>query len=141
MARKPSPEAKREKAPPEPEAPTSLERSLAAASHASIILFLFAVIPSVLIWAIKGRDSKFVGSQSSQACAAQIILDVITAVLILVYRALGSMLLVGWLFHVLLTIILFALWVGAFLYGLYGAAKLLRGEEFRYIIVSDLVGA
>lgn len=141
MARKPSPRAAKEEVPPEPTTPTSRDRSLAAACHGSIILLPFAVIPSVVIWLLEGRRSEYVGSHSAQALAAQAILDILTGVLILVAVALRALPLVGWLFFYVLAVILCILWIAAFVYGIYGAVKIIRGEEFRYIIISDLIGS
>lgn len=139
MARKPSPRAPKEEAAAEPAVPTSRDRSLAAACHGSIILLPFAVIPSVVIWALEGKRSKYVESHSAQALVAQAILDVLTGILIIVAVALRPLPLVGWLFFYVLAVILCILWVAALVYGIMGAIKVIRGEEFRYIIVSDLV--
>ena len=142
MARKPSPRApKKEEAVAQPTTPTSRERSLAAACHGAIILLPFAVVPSVVIWILEGRSSKYVGSHSAQALVAQAVLDILTGILIIVAAALKALPLVGWLFFYLLAVIVCVLWVAAFVYGIYGALKIIKGEDFRYIIFSDLVGS
>ena len=144
MGRKPNLDPEGEGSPAEEPVPTaaaatSCERAWAAASHAGIILFPFAVVPSLLIWIFGGRSSKFINHQSGQAFLAQVALDVLTAVLIGIAIMLRGIPLVGPLFFGILWIILVVLWIAAFLYGIYGAVKVSRGEEFSYPVISDFV--
>ena len=131
-----------EEAPAESAAPTSADRALAAVSHGAIILVPLAFVVSGIIWALRGRSSKYLASQSAQAFATHVIVvDVIPGVLYLMYRLLGDLALVGTLFAVIVWVVFAVAWIGTFLYGLYGAYKALKGEEFSYPGISDLVGS
>jgi len=145
MARKPvakPPERRKAAEPTEAVAiPTSSERCLAATCHGSIILFPLAVIPTAVIWAFKGHESKYVSFHSKQALWMQAALDVVSLVLLLVAALLHGVPSLGGLFWWVLRIALWVMWLGALYYGILAATKVAQGEDFRYPIISDLVGS
>lgn len=131
---------------------TGGDRGLAVLAHASIgfgfvgIGFLLGLAINGVIW-LRSRRSSYVAVQSEQAGAYQLAVLLVNLVLagswllVLLYVFVGdseigagqlSMRQVAagvWL----ALIPLFAVWyVGTILYGLYGAVKVARGEEFWY---------
>ena len=144
---------------------TQDERILAALAHASIILPFWGLIGAIVIWATQREKSRFVGFQALQGAAYQLTLILVGVLGFACYICsflatfLGTFLLVpigviaaeggsegGGIIGILLGLIpafspfcilgLFIL-VGLafFLYGLYGAVRVLQGQDFRYAII------
>lgn len=145
-------------------ATTQDERILAALAHASVILPFWGLIGSIVIWATQREKSSFVGFQSLQGVAYQMILVLgafaggacyacsffglflLMPVGILAAEGMGDPNTAGGLIAVLVTFAttffpfcimgLFILIGFAFvLYGLYGAVRVLQGHHFRYAVV------
>jgi uncharacterized Tic20 family protein len=143
---------------------TKLERVLAALAHGSILLWVplnivgdgiifglvgmgIGIAVTLSIWlAMKGR-SAYVRAQALQAVVYQVAVVVVTAVGSIVWLVLCAMIwmdFVGGGGPAWAEATLFAFAVGlpvlAILYALWGAVRCLGGHDFRYAIVSKLVG-
>ncbi|HET89774.1 MAG TPA: DUF4870 domain-containing protein [Chloroflexi bacterium] len=142
--------------------PTQDERILAALAHASIILPFWGLVAAIVIWVTQREKSRFVGFQALQGAAYQLSL-VLLAILggicymcsffgtfltlpfgIIASEEATSPSVIGLLVSMGSTAIPFCL-MGLFLlvglvfvlYGLYGAVRVLQGEEFRYAVVGE----
>jgi uncharacterized Tic20 family protein len=145
--------------------PTQDERVMAALAHASVILPFWGMIGAIVIWATQKDKSPFVRFQALQGVAYQLCLVLCGFLCFACYMctffgmSLGTFLLlpvgifaaegaseaegiigmlVGMLpafspFCVFGLIILVGL--SFVLYGLYGAVRVLQGEDFRYVII------
>ncbi len=143
---------------------TQDERILAALAHASVILPFWGLIGAIVVWATQREKSRFVGFQALQGVVYQLCIILLGFVGGACYMcsffgmfltmpagifamedlanpdAFGG--LVAMLFTFLTGFFPFCvmgifLLIGAVfvLYGLYGAARVLQGQDFRYAII------
>lgn len=144
---------------------TQDERILAALAHASVIIPLWGLIGAVAIWATQREKSRFVGFQALQGTAYQLTLFVGGLLGMACYMCaflgtfLGSLLLtpiaisvaesatdvsIGVVLAMMINFFPFCI-IGIFilvglafvLYGLYGAVRVLQGQDFRYAIIGS----
>lgn len=140
---------------------TQDERIMAALAHASVILPLWGLIGTIVIWATQRENSRFVGFQALQVITYQLVLIVfgflgfgcymcsffgmfaLMPVGIVaaegapdaegVVSMLVAMLTTFFPFCVMGVIVLIG--IVFIVYGLYGAARVLQGHDFRYALV------
>jgi len=140
---------------------TQDERIMAALAHASIILPLWGLIGAIVVWATQREKSRFVAFQALQVMTYQISLVLVGFLGLACYLCsfFGTFLLmpigvvaaegasevegvVGMLVAMLTAFFPFCI-MGIFIligvvlvgYGLYGAARVLQGHDFRYAII------
>lgn len=140
---------------------TQDERVMAALAHASAILPFWGLIGAIVIWATQKEKSRFVGFQALQVIAYQIVLILFGFLSFGCYMCsfFGTFMLmplgmlaaegaseaegiIGMLLAMLTTFFPFCI-MGAIVlvgilfvaYGLYGAARVLQGEDFRYVLI------
>jgi uncharacterized Tic20 family protein len=146
------------------EAVTQDERILAALAHASVILPFWGLIGAIVVWATQREKSRFVNFQALQGAAYQLTLILlaflggacymcsffgiflVTPVGIFAAEGISDPSTAEGLIAMLITItttffpfcimgiflLIGAMFVG---YGLYGAARVLQGHDFRYAII------
>ena len=133
---------------------TQDERILAALAHASVILPFWGIVGAIAIWATQREKSHFVSSQALQGVVYQLVPILAGFLGFACYMCsfLGMFLLMpmgriesGTASGPLARIVAFfpfcilglLMLVGfAFvLYGLYGAVRVLQGQDFRYVII------
>jgi len=140
---------------------TQDERIMAALAHASAILPFWGLIGAIVIWATQKEKSRFVGFQALQVIAYQIVLILFSFLGFGCYMCsfFGTFMLmplgifaaegtpeaesiVGMLLAMLTTFFPFCI-MGVLVlmgilfiaYGLYGAVRVLQGEDFRYALI------
>ncbi len=108
---------------------------LAALSHALILVF--PIIAPLLIWILYKDKSPYVKDQSMQALAYQLVATALSflGVIMMTVLSVVSFGILGILFFPIFFI--FALAILA--YGLFGAYKAYNGEQFKYVLIGDLV--
>jgi len=140
---------------------TQDERIMAALAHASAILPFWGLIGAIVIWATQKEKSRFVGFQALQVIAYQIVLILFSFLGFGCYMCsfFGTFMLmplgifaaesapeaesiVGMLLAMLTTFFPFSI-LGVLVlmgilfiaYGLYGAGRVLQGNDFRYALI------
>ncbi|HEY73922.1 MAG TPA: DUF4870 domain-containing protein [Thermoflexia bacterium] len=140
---------------------TQDERIMAALAHASVILPFWGLIGAIVIWATQREKSRFVGFQALQVMAYQLALILVGLLGFGCYLCsfFGTFMLMplgmfaaegasdaegimGMLAAMLTTFFPFCV-MGIFIlvgiafvgYGLYGAARVLQGHDFRYALI------
>lgn len=108
------------------------EKLMAAISHVGILLG--GILIALIVWLTQKDKSKYVNFQSKQALVYQIVIDILLLVLCVV-----TFVLIFVLIGFLLIPVVFLLALCAVLYGLYGAYKTYKGEDFKYIIIGDML--
>ncbi|HDQ73684.1 MAG TPA: DUF4870 domain-containing protein [Chloroflexi bacterium] len=142
---------------------TQDDRIMAALAHASVIIPFWGMIGAVVIWATQREKSRFVGFQALQALVYQLSLILLGAfgfacymcsfpVMMLSIPGFASMQgprgMGGGILSLLISTIPFCimglvmlLGFAFVIYGFYGAARVLQGEDFRYAIVGSRLEA
>lgn len=114
--------------------PTQDERLLAAIVHTGIF---FGFLGTIVIWLTQKDKSMYVGFQAKQAFLYQIflfifgILGLIMFIILfipLIFLGIGFLLLLIFLMYIL-----------GWAYGFYGAYKCWKGEDFKYVVIGDMV--
>jgi len=109
------------------------EALMAAIAHAGIII---TIIVPLVIWLIKKEESEYVGFQAKQALVYQIAIIVVGLVASIVFFVLGVVTLgLGFILYLLLI----PAGLAATVYALYGAYVCFKGEDFRYVILADML--
>ncbi len=145
---------------------TQDERILAALAHASVILPFWGLIGAIVVWATQREKSRFVNFQALQGAAYQLCLIILAFIgggcymfasfgMFLVMPvsmiSMGDMSdpnamegIIGMLvamssffLPVCLTGIFFLVGAAFVCYGLYGAVRVLQGDDFRYAIIGS----
>jgi uncharacterized Tic20 family protein len=137
---------------------TQEERTLAAASHASILLGIFTsgiggMIAALIIWVMQKDKSEYVAFQALQSLVYQVASTVIMMIswccwfalyMFLIFVPLASNPMAyetqppaGLWVGLFLMVVPFAIWGLFILYGLWGAVRTLGGDDFRYVIVGN----
>ncbi len=109
------------------------EALMAAIAHAGILITI--VVP-LIIWLIKKDESEYIGFQAKQALVYQIAITVLGFIASIVFFVLGIATL-G--FGFILYLLLIPAGLAAVIYGLYGACICYKGEDFRYIVIADML--
>ncbi len=143
---------------------TQDERVLAALTHASVILPFWGLIGAIVVWATQREKSRFVGFQALQVIAYQLTLVVagllgaacylcsflgaflVMPIGIFAAESTGETEIAGVLLSMIATFFPFCL-IGILaliglvfvLYGLYGAVRVLQGDDFRYAVIGRRV--
>jgi uncharacterized Tic20 family protein len=134
------------------------ERGLAALAHGSVLVGLFTngiggIGAALVIWITQKEKSAYVAGQALQALAYQIVTTVIS---LLGWCCWGVLLMAltlppvianpdayekappdGLWVGLALIVVPLAIWGLTVLYGLYGALRSLRGDDFKYAIIGD----
>lgn len=110
--------------------PTQDERLLAGIAHTGI----FTLLGTLIIWLTQKDKSKYVGFQARQALIYQISLSLFYTLGFII-----SFILMFVLIGFLLLGILGILAVCTGVYGFYGAYKCWKGEDFRYVMIGDML--
>lgn len=140
---------------------TQDERVMAALAHASVILPFWGLIGAIVIWATQKEKSRFVSFQALQVIAYQLVLILFGFLGFGCYMCsfFGTFMLIplgmfaaesvseaegiiGMILAMLTTFFPFCV-MGLFIlagalfivYGMYGAARVLQGEDFRYALI------
>jgi len=109
------------------------EALMAALAHAGIII---TIIVPLIIWLLKKDESEYVSFQAKQALGYQIAVIVVGFVASIVFFVLGVVTLgLGFTLYLLL----FPAGLAAIVYALYGAYVCYKGEDFRYIVLADML--
>ena len=139
-----------------PDNPSKDECLMAALSHASVVIFGPGILIGVLIWLTQKEKAAFAARQGLQAAVFQLIGTL--AVMLLwvlwgIFYALTFIPLIQdpegfeaapppifWIGLASMVIPFFAMLVWT-LYGLWGALKTFRGDDFRYVLIGRLLPA
>ena len=101
------------------------ERNIMVLTHLGGILF--SVIPSLIVWLLKGKDSAYIGQQSREALNFQITVLILQAISsALVFLLLGILLMgIVWLANIILSFL--------------AAIAASKGESYRYPFTLRLI--
>jgi uncharacterized Tic20 family protein len=133
---------------------TKDDHIMAALAHASVIIPLWGIIGAVVIWATQREKSRFVAFQALQALAYQLSLVFLGGFGFVCYMCSFSAMMfssftlsrsngiISGILTILSSIapfcimgLLMLVGVAVVVYGFYGAARVLQGEDFRYVVV------
>jgi len=133
---------------------TGEDRLMASIAHASVVIFGPGILVGLLIWLSQKEKASYASQQGLQATVYQAVgMVVIMALWFLwgIFYALTWIPLIQnpnqfeeapppifWIGLASMAIPFFAMLVWA-LYGLWGAYKTLRGQEFRYVVIGNLL--
>jgi uncharacterized Tic20 family protein len=128
--------------------PMQNDRIMAALAHAAIIWPMMGIVASIVIWATQKDKSKYIAYQALQAIAYQASMIIVWFAGMAVYMCSFFTLFLTSTFRsssesfpVVFTfpfIVMGTVVIGSIvfiIYGLVGAAMVLQGKEFRYIVI------
>ena len=137
-----------------PDNPSKDDCLMAALAHASVVIFGPGILVGVLIWLTQKEKAVFAASQGLQAAVFQLIGMLVVMVLWVlwgIFYALTFIPLIQnpeqfeaapppifWIGLASMVIPLFAMLVWV-LYGLWGAYRTFRGQDFRYMLIGNLL--
>jgi uncharacterized Tic20 family protein len=112
--------------------PSSEERTMAALSHASILVHQIGLIAPLIIWLLNQDKAPYAAYQAKQAFWFHLAIMAIEWILVIFcVLTLGLGLLVVWPIFVVLPML-------TMIYGIVGAVQTYNGRDFRYWIIGDL---
>lgn len=141
---------------------TQDERVLAALAHGSIVLGLFSnglggIVAALVIWLVKKEKSAYVAAQALQSLVYQAAVFLVTMLVWCCWGVLYMVLIMvplmanpgayestppaGLWVGLILMIVPLIVWGLTILYGLWGAVRCLKGEDFKYAIVGRWLSA
>ena len=130
------------------------ERLMAAIAHASVVIFGPGILVGVLIWLTQKEKYAFASKQGLQATLYQLLGMIVIMALWLIWGIIYSLTLIPllqnpelyndapppifWvgLASMVVPLMVMIAWA---LYGLWGALKSLRGNDFRYLLIGNLL--
>jgi uncharacterized Tic20 family protein len=137
-----------------PSNPTSEERLVASIAHASVVVFGPGILVGILLWLTQKEKASYASQQGLQAAVYQVVgMVLIMALWVLwgIFYALTWIPIIQnpaqfeeapppifWIGLASMGIPLLVMLAWA-LYGLWGAYKTLRGQNFRYVLIGRLV--
>ena len=134
--------------------PSSDERLMAAIAHGSVVISGPGIVVGMLIWLTQKEKSPYAAAQALQAAVFQLLGTVAIIVLWIAYTVFVTIAFIPIVQNPALyenavpplfwpsmasMFIPLAFMVVWWLYGLWGALKCWRGEEFRYVFIGKLI--
>lgn len=132
------------------------EKTLAGLAHGSILLGLFTngvggIVAALVIWATQKEKSEYVAGQALQALVYQAATFLLTMVAWCCWGLVWTALILvplaaapnaydqappaGLWIGLFLILVPLAVWGATIVYGLWGAARCLKGDDFRYALI------
>jgi uncharacterized protein len=140
----------------ETKALTQEERTLAGLAHGSVLLGIFTngvggILAALVIWILQKEKSAYVAFQALQALVYQVAVFMVTMIAWCCWGVLYAVMILvpiasnpgayevtppaGLWVGLILMVVPIGIWGLTILYGLWGAARCLSGEDFRYVLV------
>jgi uncharacterized Tic20 family protein len=130
------------------------ERLMAAVAHASVIVFGTGILVGVIIWITQKEKNPYASWQGLQATVYQLIGMIVVMALWVLWGIFYAITFIPimqypeiysdapptifWVGTASMVIPLFVMFIWM-LYGLWGAFKTFRGQDFRYVIIGSLI--